>query len=230
MDHMNRRQLLRVFALFAGNTLLSPVGRALSAGTASAIAAGEPAFGERRRAMVSTLTEMIIPRTDTPGAIDAGVSDYIESMVRTWYTPTERGIFYEGLDALDIWCKKLGGQDFVHSDDVIRTQALSEAEQQALAYSAIHRPGQYPQTVEENTPFFAKLKDFTGVGFFTSESGATQALSYNPIPGRFEGSYDLASAVRGWASGSCVNPTLTFMALAARAADYTATQLGAGQI
>ncbi|NJM26773.1 MAG: gluconate 2-dehydrogenase subunit 3 family protein [Bacteroidia bacterium] len=35
--------------------------------------------------------------------------------------------------------------------------------------------------------YFSLIKDLTLWGYFSSEVGCTQALRFNPIPGRFEG-------------------------------------------
>ncbi len=46
--------------------------------------------------------------------------------------------------------------------------------------------------VDENTPFFAKIKELTVIGYYSSEVGAKQELAYNPMPMRYEGDYDYA--------------------------------------
>ena len=51
--------------------------------------------------IVVQAAERIIPRTDTPGATDAGVADFIDVMLADWYGAAERDRFTTGLSELD---------------------------------------------------------------------------------------------------------------------------------
>ncbi|HAK76772.1 MAG TPA: twin-arginine translocation pathway signal, partial [Runella sp.] len=44
-----------------------------------------------------------------------------------------------------------------------------------------------------------RMKELTVTGYFTSEIGATKALEYLPIPGRFEGCVPLKPGQKAWA-------------------------------
>ena len=50
------------------------------------------------------------------------------------------------------------------------------------------------------TPFFKLVKELTILGYFSSEIGCTQALSYVPIPGRYEGVVKLKDGQKAWAT------------------------------
>ena len=43
------------------------------------------------------------------------------------------------------------------------------------------------------------MKELTVTGYFTSEIGATQALEYLPVPGKFEGDVPLKPGQKAWA-------------------------------
>jgi hypothetical protein len=47
--------------------------------------------------------------------------------------------------------------------------------------------------------FFKMLKDYTLTGYFLSETGATQALAYEKIPGGYWGDLPLAPDQKAWA-------------------------------
>src|SRR5258705_341055 len=78
--------------------------------------AAQSAFSAPQREMTEQLAEVIIPRTDTPGAIEAGVPAFIDQIVSGWYTPVERRIFLEGLAALDTSCVREWGKPFTACD------------------------------------------------------------------------------------------------------------------
>jgi hypothetical protein len=44
------------------------------------------------------------------------------------------------------------------------------------------------------------LKELTLTGFFTSEVGATKALRYVAVPGKFEGSVPYTKGEKAWAT------------------------------
>lgn len=48
--------------------------------------------------------------------------------------------------------------------------------------------------------FFAIIRDLTILGYFTSETGATKAMEYVYVPGRYDGCTDLKPGQRAWAS------------------------------
>ena len=48
-------------------------------------------------------------------------------------------------------------------------------------------------------PFFQRMKELTVTGYFTSEIGATKALEYLPIPGKFQGCIPLKPNQKAWA-------------------------------
>jgi hypothetical protein len=47
--------------------------------------------------------------------------------------------------------------------------------------------------------FFKILKDYTLTGYFLSETGATQALAYERVPGGFQGDIPLKADQKAWA-------------------------------
>jgi hypothetical protein len=149
--------------------------------------------------MVSQLAELIIPTTDTPGAIAAGVPTFIDQIVSTWCTLQERRIFVAGLDALDAFCQTRYARAFVGCDTRQQALALADTEQHASTYRSPYGGGIFSDA-DEAAPFFYKLKQLTVLGYYTSEIGATQELRYEPVPGRYDGDVDFSALGRQWSS------------------------------
>ena len=198
---MNRREMmLAAISTMAGVMVGSPTLRVI-AGEAPTTSASRVVLQGHQPEMVRVLAEMILPATDTLGAIEAGVPRFIEMMVADWYTDTERGIFLDGLAALDASCRTAYGTDFLGCTAEQRVAALSEAEKNAAAYVSPLPPGflaTMAKLIDERTPFFAKLKELTVVGYFSSELGATEFLEYNPMPMRYDGDFDFAKVGTHW--------------------------------
>src|SRR5215469_1256066 len=64
-------------------------------------------------ATVKTMAEMIIPRTETPGATDIGAAEFIDLILTEWYDEAERSRFLSGLAEVDSRSRSLFGKDFV---------------------------------------------------------------------------------------------------------------------
>jgi len=196
---MDRRQMLKQLGLLTAGSLVTRVFDAIAAGTDLHAAPSQSALNESQRQMVAHLAEMIIPATDTPGATEAGVPAFIDRIVSTWYTQREREIFIAGLGEVDGYCTKKFARDFDACDAAQRTEALADADARAGSYRP---PPLYSITAEPDqaSPFFFKLKELTVLGYYSSEIGGTKELAYNPVPGRYEGDYDLAKVGRQWSS------------------------------
>jgi glucoside 3-dehydrogenase (cytochrome c) hitch-hiker subunit len=196
---MNRRELLKYTAVAMGigsssSMLLGALSGCDGGDTPQQSSSGAPA-----RPLIAALAELIIPETDTPGAVAAGVPDFIDQIVFQWYTPTERKIFLDGLVAIDAHCQRLYGQGFVNCTRQQQTEALTQFEEQASRYQPPPRD-MFDRNDPEDTPFFFKIRELTVFGYYTSEIGATQELRWLPMPGQYLVDYPLSKVGRAWAN------------------------------
>jgi hypothetical protein len=130
------------------------------------------------------IAEIIIPRTDTPGAIDAGVPEFVWSLLNTWHRAEERGRFLANLRRFEVLTLDSNGSG--RATDADFTRVLGEC-RKGLAGEEMQR-------------FFESVHALVVLGYYTSELGATTELRYDPIPGRFEGSLDFLEVGRQWSS------------------------------
>ena len=129
---MNRRELLIKAATLMGAAITAPV---LSAVTAYSSASKKQAhlyqglsiFSPQERKMIDVLAEMIIPETDTPGAIQAGVPDFIDTLVSVWYSKDDKKYFFHGLRLLNNHCLVSFGHDFLGCTEAQQVIALEDA-------------------------------------------------------------------------------------------------------
>ncbi|WP_372778264.1 gluconate 2-dehydrogenase subunit 3 family protein [Litorivivens sp.] len=196
---MKRRELIQHLALITGAALSPSVVQAMINGIDGRINIQNPTLNETQRATCSVLAEMIIPRTDTPGAIDAGVPHFIELMVSDWYTNTERTIFLEGLATLNSYCLKEHGSPFLTCSQEDQIAALTHMEVLASGYKSKLSAMPFAKEVDEHVPFFGKLKELTVIGYYTSEVGAKQELIYQPMPMEYR-DIEFREVGRQWSS------------------------------
>ena len=127
--------------------------------------------------LVSRLADLIIPRTDTPGALDAGVPFYID-MVLSENKPHANG-FRKGSEALEAKAREAFGTGFL---------SLTESQQIDLLTPLCEAVDDDKATTDLEQ-FFGMIKKLTSDGYFTSQQGLMQTLGYkgNTVVGEFPG-------------------------------------------
>jgi hypothetical protein len=139
--------------------------------------------------LVTEIAELIIPTTDTPGAREANVNEFIDVMLAECYTPEDQQSFVMGLEQLEQQSQAEFGKPFVEASVAQKTSLLKQTAAEAQEK---RQPG-------EPVPFFRTIKELTLLGYFSSEIGATQTLAYLPVPGRYEGCLPLEETQKSWA-------------------------------
>lgn len=190
---MQRRELIKLSAVLLGGATSATLSQALLAGVQSAPAAFTKVFDDSQQQTVRILCDLIIPETDTPGAVEAGVHEFVGTIVDEWYTETEKTIFMEGLAALDQFCIEKVNLSFHLADEPTRVSALQEQEAMAKKYKGPQGGAAFgPPVIDENEPFFSKLRELVVLGYYTSEIGSTHELAYRPVPGVYNGEYEFS--------------------------------------
>ncbi len=137
--------------------------------------------------LTGVLAEMIIPATDTPGALAVGAHITIDQMLRVCTPAAGQAQFIAGLARVDEVAKAQEGKLFI---------ALSKARQVALMQAM--EAGKAPFAAQDSE-FFRQLKRQTVFAYYTSEPGATRELKYLPIPGGYKGNVPFKKIGRTWA-------------------------------
>lgn len=189
---MNRREALKQLALLTGGALsLSTMAGVMGGCKASSGDFSPQTLTADQNVLVTQLSERIIPATDTPGAAAAKVNQFIDHMLTNWNTEKEKNHFLEGLGHVDELSKKKHNNRFVNLDKSSQIDVMETLEQEA-ADNPDPKPG------SPLDPFFDMLKEFTVVGYYTSEIGATQELNSDLVPGYYDGCMPYSEVGRAW--------------------------------
>lgn len=179
----------RVAFLMGGAVSASTLTGVMSGCSASEEAGWTPqTLSAEENELVTVISEMIIPATDTPGARAAQVNRFIDKMLTEWFYEDDRDHFLEGLAGVDARAEEQFGTRFVDASHENRTALLEELEQEAINAGDT-----------EFTPFFSRIKELTLSGYYTSEIGMTQELQWEAVPGYYEGCVPLEEIGRAWA-------------------------------
>ncbi len=190
---LTRREALHQLSLLVGGALSAPVMSAILSG----YRAGPPSpdwmpqtLTAHQSELLELLVDGIIPPTDTPGAKDAGVPAFIDKLLEDWVDPDERDRFRAGLATVDDLTRQAHGAAFREATPAQRNALLARLDEEAV---------QARRDDVEPLPFFATLKEWTLVGYYTSEVGATQELRWLAAPGRYEADVPFEQVGRTWA-------------------------------
>lgn len=170
---ISRREAIRRAALMLGvaltPSLLSTALQAQSGATAKVL--GLQYLNENQRLTVAIIAERILPKSDTPGAVDAGVPEFIDIIYGKYLNEDDKIMFSAGLDGVAAQALKLYGKSITQ---------LSSEEQDLLLRDIARASQSLPKS------FFLQIKELTVVGYFTSELVGKTVLKYDPIPGRYD--------------------------------------------
>ncbi len=191
---MNRREAIQRAGLVLGYAVSAPVLMGVLKGCKAApeLTYKPVFFTEGQARIVSEVAEIIIPKTDTPGAKDVGVPGFIDSILKECYKKEDQDRFMAGLQSFDEEAKKAYGDSFVDLDQVKQVEHVKKVHDAALDANKAKNA--------KERPFILMMKELTLVGFFTSEPGATQVLHYDPVPGAYHGCLPLAEVGKTWAT------------------------------
>jgi hypothetical protein len=118
--------------------------------------------------VVAQLADLIIPPTDSPGAVQAGVPQYIDGVVSQ--NAEQQKLFRDGI----AWVE--GRSREAHDSSFL--ELAEDGQVELLTYMQDNR-----------MPFFAALKSLTADGYYTSYAGLVRELGYkgNQVLASFEG-------------------------------------------
>ena len=161
---MNRREVLHGLLLSIGcaGGLAACSDRDEASLTAPIAGAGSSLpryYFDREFSLVSELADGLIPTTDTPGAVEAGVPAYLDALMADWASAETQDAHHEVVAKVE--------QELA---------TLSLADLDAAAFG----------DRREELGAYRQLKNLIVNAYYVSEPGATLETGWVPVPGRWE--------------------------------------------
>src|SRR6202140_1618909 len=196
---MQRRDVLKMLATGA---VLPVFSSPLAAFFREAQAQTGPGYKLRtlnphQNATVVTMTDLIIPETDTPGAKAVRVNEFIDLILTDWAHDDERKNFLAGLDDVDKRSNAIFAKNFIDVTAAQQEILLRELDQRYAMDRedrAAHPFVRRPHNAQLTGDFFGVVKRMTLYGYYTSEVGFTQELRKQIIPGTYHGCTPVTAA------------------------------------
>lgn len=203
---MDRRSLLKMIAATTGAVMFGS--NVFAYHKLPAVALSDTQFKPEDLSLFNEVADIILPRTDTPGAKDANVGLMSLILVNDCYSEPAKAVFAKGLASLDDDCQQRFGKpfvlltatqkaDYIESLDAIAKRQDKQSQNYWLSVNPSHLNSDTPY---RGPHFFTLIKQLTIFTFFTSEIGAKKVLRYDAIPGKYNGALDYKKGDRAWAT------------------------------
>lgn len=191
---MHRRDMIARMALLLGATALpaeafaAPKKRAARFLTAAQFAT------------MSATVDTILPVTDTPGALAAGVPVKLDGMLRDWASAETRGTVVGALGRIDAAARAAKGKGLAALSAAERTAVLKPFD--AAALKSVPPPPNAPKPNFFTQQSFVadmgwlKLKELTINLYYYSEIASANELEFIAVPGQWQPSLKLTPTSR----------------------------------
>jgi len=179
---MERRELIKLVTLATGAALAIPLSGSLLTACKKVAQVDDSNytthfFNKEDFSLAQNLLNFILPKTDSPSAVDVGVHQIMDTMVGTVYSPAQKEKFSASFVVLKPFCSSESQLE------QLKGVVTSSEEKDQMAKSA-----------------FLEFKQQTIAYYLSTEEIATTYLNYLPIPGKYEACISLESVGgKAWA-------------------------------
>lgn len=193
---MDRRTILKTMTLSLGSMMATPVMlELLSSCTRQEQFSWQPLFlNKDNLSLITNLVDIILPASDTPGALDVDVPQFLDLVLKEVATPEDQENYNKGIEIFDNRFEERFG---------INSSKGEKAQFEAMLDQYFNKTQEEQKALFEQMELWAeaetKLEEFylylfliftrhyTLFGYFNSKQVGTQVLNYNPYPGSYEG-------------------------------------------
>ena len=141
-------------------------------------------FSEDQFELVQQITDVLLPVTSTPGAMEAQVPYFIDLVVKNCMSRDDQLSITKGLQQMN----NQEGKKFLSLSKIEKLQELKKLDEDAFKAGADSSVG--PVTGGPSpyvySAWFRIIKKLAVIGYFTSQEGMTKALNYVKVPGQYK--------------------------------------------
>ena len=174
----DRRSLIRNALLLVGAGVTANPAAALAKTAARKAAKAPRFFTSAQMAVLSELADIIIPRTDTPGAKDAGVPQAFDALMHNWGSAQHQAQYRSVVD-------EFGGARLMKLKPADRIALVAKMDADKIAAW---------------DPAYFGFKELVMTLYYLSEAGATKELRYELVPGSWDAWTLVKPDTRAWAA------------------------------
>ena len=146
---------------------------------------GGPVLSSEQFALLEQVCEVMIPATDTPGAIGAGVPELIRQLLTDWGSSETRAAMVGLLESIEKQAWSRHGASFLELPGERRLSLIRALDEESIARQDVA---------------YGRFKHLVLLGYYHSEVGATQELRYELVPGAWRSCLPLSEVGRASAA------------------------------
>ncbi|MEM1325370.1 MAG: gluconate 2-dehydrogenase subunit 3 family protein [Bacteroidota bacterium] len=190
---MNRRDAIkRSFLVLGGTAVSTSVLSGLLVGCKSepdVTFVGE-FFDEAGVRSLSRVIDILIPKTDTPGALEAGVLEFLDGFANSFLPEEDQQKLRDGLAAMDTDSEARFGKSFNDASAEQQLELIQAYDQAAFGDTDAENPF-------EAKDFYPQIKESVCWAYCTSEKGAKEHLQFVFDPREYSGCVPIEEAGKG---------------------------------
>lgn len=131
-------------------------------------------------ALVARISDLIIPRTETPGAVDANVPGYMDGLMADWANSETKAAHRTALRQIKAELDQRSSGDFISASDSAAEQSLAAFDAAAFG-------------IDGDATGYKRVKGYVSQSYFATEDGAIEELKWVAVPGRWDPSVEISS-------------------------------------
>lgn len=140
-------------------------------------------FDAEQMALLTAVADVMIPKGESVGALDAGVPASFEGLMANWASPETRASMLEQLAAID--ALDADGAAFASLPKDRQSELLTAHDAAALAPSDAPMASPFGPPPASN-PEYQRLKQLLVTLYYLSEAALTQEIAYTHAPGEWK--------------------------------------------
>lgn len=180
---MDRREAIKQSALLMGVTMSGAVFSGMLNGcTVDTSDDYQPlVFSRENFRLITAMCDLIMPTTDTPGALDLYVDRLVDELASNSFNAEILERTQKGMDELRAQLDENLGSSFLDASPEEQEEALRVIDNDI-----------------SNNEIYRSLKGIIIFGYFSSEEVGENIMSYDPIPGKFVGCAPASDVGNAW--------------------------------
>ncbi|MGB5394328.1 MAG: gluconate 2-dehydrogenase subunit 3 family protein [Lutimonas sp.] len=164
-------------------------------------------FTNDEQVMVTYLVDIILPKDQLPGALDVNVPQFIDKMYKGVETKESQELFRSGGEIFGKLLEEKAGKKRSNANKADLEAVfkelftVSDVEQEKIKALTNKDLSEVADTEKEKYflySFLMKVRYYTLFGYYTSEKVGEEILSYDPVPGVFQGCIPLSDVGNAW--------------------------------
>ena len=144
-------------------------------------------FNPNQFKVFTILVDLILPRTDTPGAIDVDVHFTIDQLLHSRFNDLDKAQLLQGIDNIELLSQMNFDKPFINTTETEKQFTLDFLSKDATS------------SANPNNHLFFVLRGLVITTYFQSPRIAKKVLKYDPIPGEYNGCIPLDDINGQWA-------------------------------